>query len=412
MAEAAAAAPAPNVGAPATVAAQPAPGALDPGELSPVRDTAAPDTIQHLAKPLRPIPSLPGVFPDDDPFPTEPSADGKSGVAPRGPDGRFLASSSATSPSVTEHALETGTDPATAEPFEFAGERFESREKAEQNFKSLRGQFKPVQALARTVGGVDRIAPTLSSAAASARGWKAEAERLTAELAAARSGRQPATPGVTSSPAHTPDAVAEPADVDWELYAEVKKLATERSEPWKAEQWLIEQVRKIERTRTDKMLDERDAPIKAQRARDAVAAQTETLFSSLAEYTYEDGSPAFPELSDEAAAYDVGRMWASLGLPSAAALTPQGAIAAIALYRMSQPKESQAKVAARPPSPSPSAPAEPTDTQSAADLVDGRQTVASVPGNGATAPSAEAARILAALRSTHSPSRAMLGFEP
>ena len=415
MAEAAAPAAPATPAAPAPTAPADAAAPLDPGDLSTVRDTPPPSTEQRLAKPLRPIPSLPGVFPDEDPFPAEPSvaADGKPGAATRGPDGRFLASPSSASPapSVGEHTLEPASaDPATPEPFEFAGEKYASREAAEQNFKSLRGQHKPILALAKQVGGVDKIAPTFASAAESARGWKAEADRLRAELA----GRQPAQPAVatpptTTQPTKTADDVA---DVDWELYAEVKKLATERNEPWKAEQWLITQVRKLDQQRIDKMLDERDAPQKAQRARDAQAAQTETLFASLADYTHEDGSPAFPELSDEAAAFEVGRMWASLGLPPAHALTPQGAIAAIALYRMSRPKESQAKVAAPAPPPSPSAPAQPTDTLSAAELVDGRPTVASVPGNGATTPSAEAARIIAALRSSTSPRSSMLGFEP
>jgi hypothetical protein len=157
------------------------------------------------------------------------------------------------------------------------------------------------------------------------------------------------------------------------------------------------------------MLADRDAPLKAKAAKDAVAEQTETLFSSLADYTHEDGSPAFPELSDEAAAFEVGRMWAQLGLPPESALTPQGAIAAIALYRMSRPKESQARVASPAPPAPPNPHAGPTDAQAAADLTDGRQTVASVGGDGS--PSAEAQRILSALRSSNTPNRSMLGFD-
>jgi hypothetical protein len=341
------------------------------------------------------------VFPDEDPFPAPAAPAAKRA---KGPDGRFVASpSSATNDApVGEHSLETESQP--AEPFEFAGEKYPSREAAEQNVKSLRGQYKPILAIAKQVGGVEKIPTVLTEATASARAWKAEADRLRAEL----SGRQPAAPAPVAPTKVAPPVAEAQADVDWELYAEVKKLATERNEPWKAEQWLITQVRKLDQERTQKLLDERDAPIKAQRAQDAVAAQTETLFASLADYTHEDGSPAFPELSDEAAAFEVGRMWASLGLPPQHALTPQGAIAAIALYRMSRPKESQARVAPTPPPPA-APPQPPTDAHGAAGLDDGQQWTMSVGGDGT--PSAEAQRIKAALRSANSPNRAMLGFD-
>jgi hypothetical protein len=210
--------------------------------------------------------------------------------------------------------------------------------------------------------------------------------------------------------------------VDWELYAEIKKLATEKGEPWKAEQWLITKVREAERAHLEKLLEQRDAPRKAQEAKAALASQTETLFSSLAEYVNPaDGSPAFPELNDEAASYEIGRLWASLGLPPQAALTPQGAIAAIALYREHRRSSagSQAGPAPTPP-PQPAAPPQPaptaTDTAAAAGLTDGRPSPASVPGTGMTPPgnpqSPEAAHILAGLRATNKNGRsALLGFD-
>jgi hypothetical protein len=195
------------------------------------------------------------------------------------------------------------------------------------------------------------------------------------------------------------------------LYAEVKKLATDSGEPWKAEQWLTEQVRKADAVRYQKMLDERMAPLDAQAEQQATVERTETLFTSMAGYTNADGSPAFPELSDETASYEVGRLWASLGLPREAALTPQGAMAAIGLYRLAR-GGSQAKTApaATPAAPAPVTPPVPTDTQSAAGLTDGRPTVASPPGNGST-PSAEAVRILAALRQSNTGKRSTLGFD-
>lgn len=415
MASAAPAAPAPSTGAPASA---PTPVAT-PTDAQP-QPAPAP---ARVAKPIPP-PQLPGVFPDDDPFPAAPSSESPSrgdnqptaGPA-RGPDGRFLAGAS---PAGTdgEHGREPGpADPAPPPPtptakFKFAGEEYDSQEAAEQNVRSLRGQYRPVQSLARQVGGMEHIAPKFVEAAASARGWQAKATALEAELTALRSGAPASTAAPTSTP--TPvaadPAVAEHA-IDWDLYAEVSKLANERNEPWKAQQWLHEQTQKVVDSRLQRALADKFAPLEAQQHQQAVAGQTEELFSNLATYVNGDGTPAFPELHDEDSAYEVGRMWATLGLPADFALTPQGAIAAIGIYRMAR-TGSQARTTPTPPQPAAHPPAPPTapnhDALAAATLSDGR------PARQATAadsPSAEAAYIRAALRSVNAPNRATLGFD-
>lgn len=414
MAEAAAApAPAgPAAAAPAAAPVAPGADAPAPPQSGKGDDGAAP----AAPRTLRPIPSLPGVFPDDDPFPASApqqpdSPSTSSGDRPRGPDGRFVAASS---PPVAGEPASDRRDPGPApQPakFKIAGEEFESQEAFEQNYKSLRGNFKPLLGLAKHLGGVDKIAPHLTQATESARAWKAEADRLRAEL----DGRtaQPATPVAAKPNAASPTApdgkpATEADSVDWGLYAEVKKLANQSGEPWKAEQWLIEQVRKGERARVEKMLDERFAPITDAQSKLRAAAKTEALFENLAQYTLDDGSPAFPELSDEVAAREIGRLWVSLGLPPEAAMTPQGAIAAIATYRMrARPQASPAPAPA--PRTLPPAPG-PADTHAAADMGDGKPMLMSA-GDGAT-PSAEAARIIAGLRAVNQGSRTHLGFEP
>lgn len=278
-------------------------------------------------------------------------------------------------------------------------------EAAEQNVRSLRGTFKPISGLAKHLGGMDKIVPKFSEAAESARGWKAAHDSLKAELDAIRGG-SPADGSTPSDPAAPPATEAD--SVDWELYAEVKKLATDSGEPWKAEQWLIEQVRKGERARVDHLLDERFAPLTAAQQKMQTAAKTEALFENLTNYTHDDGSPAFPELNDASAAYEIGRIWASMGLPAEAALTAQGAIAAIAVYRMRQP-QARAGTAPTPTVPPPPPPV-PTDAHAAAGLADGRPSSASVSDGGS--PSAEAARIISGLRSVNQGSRAHLGFDP
>jgi hypothetical protein len=401
---------APSTSAPA--AAQPSPGSVTEvtptPTLAPISDAPADGPQSPLAKrSAKPIvPSLPGVFPDEDPFPSPPSrADAPTPAGKtRGPDGRFA---SGTSPEAGagEHALEAADQPQPSR-FKFAGEEYESQAAAEQNVRTLRGQFKPVQSLARSLGGVDKIVPQFQQAAESARGWKAEAEAVRAELEALRSGAQPAT-----APAATQEGAEE--GIDWTLYAEIEKLAAESGEPWKARKWLAEQQEKVVNDRLQRALDERLRPLADAEAHAATVAQTETLFSSLAEYTNSDGSTAFPELHDERSAYEVGRLWQSLGLPAESALTQQGAIAAIAIYRMAKGNRSQAGVPQPTPAPHqrrlPAAPG-PTDTLSAAVIDEGQVRTLSAPGG--NAPSAEAQRILAGLRNTHQGNRAVLGFEP
>lgn len=368
--------------------------------------TAPAATQQNLVRSAKPIPDLPGVFSDDDPFPAPPSKPATPGTAQRGPDGRFLATgTSPVSAGPGEHALEAATQPDPAKPattkFKFAGEEFDSSEAAEQNFKSLRGQFRPVQALARSLGGIDKIVPQFTGAAESARGWHAKAQELEAELATYRNGSAPA-----STEAAQPDAPAE--GIDWGMYAEIEKLADAQGEPWKARQWLSEEQDKIVQARVQRILDERLAPLADAEKHQAVIDQTTNLFDNLAGYTNSDGSISFPELHDEAASYEVGKIWASLGFDPK---LPQGAIAAIAIYRMSKANTSRSQAGPLAAAPQPAAliPAPPTDARAAADLGDGRVRELRAPDAGS--PSADAARILSGLRQANSGSRALLGFD-
>lgn len=393
-----------SVAPPAGPADAAAPGLGTPvpdSGITPEADARAP----RLARPLKPIPSLPGVFPDDDPFPlppsrtaatSDPAKQGEPGPA-RGPDGRFLAPSSATD-GAGEHALEAVDPKPASARYKFAGEEFASQEAAEQNFKSLRGQFRPIQALARQLGGIEKIQTTLESAADSARAWKAEAERL--------ANGAPATSTSTAEPT----APAE-AGIDWALHAEIKRLATESGEPWKADQWLAERQDEIVQARVQRILDERLAPLAEQEQEQQLVSRVEDLWSGLAQYTNSDGSPAFPELNDPVAAHEIGLMWHAMGLPAEAALTPQGAIAAIAVYEKAKRGRSQANPATQPLA-APAAPQVPTDAHAAADLGDGRGPRAMRVAD-ASSPSAEAAAILAGLRQVNSGNRAAtLGFEP
>jgi hypothetical protein len=292
-------------------------------------------------------------------------------------------------------APEAPVDPNAPEKFIIAGEEFESKEAFEQNFKSLRGQFKP-------------MAETAHKAAESANAWKADSEgkdalinRLTAELTAARSQSQPAE----QAPPPAEESSSEEG-IDWELYAEISRRYTEAGEPHKAQQWLQEKVDAIQAAREAKLREALEAPAKAEAARRQLHADTSQLFSSLAEYTNTDGTPAYPELRDKDAAFAVGRFWQQMGLPASHARTPQGAIAAIALYRMAvaQNASSQGSPDPAPAPPTPEAAA----GAAAAALVGGRPEVRVSPTDASMNP--EAARILKGLANT-TLTRPGLGFE-
>lgn len=358
--------------------------------------------IRH-GKPIRPIPppkpgaktgprGLPGVdVLGDEADGIE--AEGGEKVPLRGPDGKFVKAD----PATLEVPPKPGEEPPPSK-FKFAGEEFDTQEKAEQNFKSLRGQFKPL------VERVTQAETHLAKAAESARGWKAEHDRIAAELEAYRTGK--ASPQSQPAESQTPEASAE--GIDWDLYAEIHRLATEKGEPWKAEQWLVKEQQKIFEARLAAMRDEVTLPQRTAEVHAAIGQQTEALFTSLADYVNPDGSPAYPELSDPQAAYQIGRFWTSMGLPPESALTPQGAIAAIGLYRMAAGSQGSAATPAPPPPPPPTPPPDTTPAVAAAGLVGGRPSV--VPANG-NSTSPEAARIIAGLKQA-TLTRPGLGFEP
>lgn len=401
--------PQPAAGQPPTPPSAPGPSAApDPAS---VTEATGKDGIEirgtqgeRIIKPIPPkktASKLPGVDVMGDEADAIPAR-------PRGPDGRFLAVEGAPTDVPPRPGEEPGPPEPTPSKFKFAGEEWESQEKAEQNFRSLRGQFKPLLERMTAIESAHKESTeTLHRAAESARGWKAEADRLSAELEAYRTGKAPQSQpaGESTTPA------SDEQGIDWDLYAEIHRLATEQGTPWKAEQWLVKEQQRVLDQRLAAMKDEVTRPQREAEARQQIAAQTDQLFTALSDYANPDGSPAFPELSDPEAAYQIGRFWTSLGLPPEAAFTPQGAIAAVALYRMaagSQGRPAPASAPAAPPA-SPSPTPQAFAAAAAAGLDGGRPSA--VPMNGEGRMSPEAARILAGLKQA-TLVRPGLGFEP
>jgi hypothetical protein len=314
--------------------------------------------LEYTESKLKPKKALPGVMDEGPIEATKREPDAPTEGRPRDEKGRFVAAA----PPDGTPAPEPGETPATPEPpvdpeaskgvFKFAGKEYASQAEAEQRHKSLEGQFKP-------------LIEDRNTAAYSANAWKhahdnvaAENQQLRAELEALKAAPQ-------SQPAAESPKDA-PSEIDWALYAEIRKEAERRGEPWQADQWLQKQQAAIWEAKEAALREELTAPVRAAEARKQLYQQTDQLFSALAEYTNEDGSPAYPELRDPEQAYTVGRFWTALGqnLPKNLqdawkhiATTQMGALASIGLFRLANGSPA---AAAPEPAPAPSDPQAPT----------------------------------------------------
>jgi hypothetical protein len=285
--------------------------------------------------------------------------------------GRFLKGGGEAS-EVVQKPRPSATDAPDGEPipdapdatpkYKFAGREFDSQAAAEHWAKSMEGRYKPIQEAAT------RHEAQLVKAAESARGWHAEAQRLQARVAELEAGGgSPA--GTAQNPEVIPTQSA-PAGIDWALYAEIAKVANEAGEPWKAQQWLQEQYDANIRAEFARLREEAiEAPRRTAAEQAELASTADALVNSMAAHTNPDGSPAFPEFRDGEQARAVGELWQSLGLDPRLALTPGGAVAAVALYRMARGMDAAAAPA---PVPTPAPPPPNPAADAAAELEGGR----------------------------------------
>jgi len=210
------------------------------------------------------------------------------------------------------------------EEFEFGGTKFKSREQAEQSFRTLRGQFRSMQEKATAADGHDR----------KARGWYQEAMRLSAELEKARQG------GAGAVQAEAKEAKQAAPEIDWALYAEIKKAADEAGKPYEAERWLLGEYEKMRQTARQAEFESLKSellksiePLAQDHQLRGFEAQLESNIDRVTQLVDANGAPAYPEYDEPETAYEIGQLWHQAGLPAELAATPQGAILAVALYR-------------------------------------------------------------------------------
>jgi hypothetical protein len=307
---------------------------------------------QETGRKIRPIPNrpkLPGVDDISGPgFQLPPAPKNRT----RTPDGKFAPEEArATEQQDGQQQIEdAGQEQEGQEsgPFEFGGVRFETREKAEQSFKTLRGMHRAMEQRSAEAEQKHQEART--------RAWELHNayQAAQAELAQLRAGTQP----IATQPGQ-PATEAKPGEgkIDWTLYREIRKQSDAAGRPEIAEQWLQEQNDRILRANTEKMvidmLADKLQPLEAltqereyDQAKHVVFAHTEAITNKLASYVNRDGRATYPELHDSQMADGVGRLWTTMGLDPRSALTESGMIAAIGLYRMwrAQGELSQAAV--------------------------------------------------------------------
>jgi hypothetical protein len=351
-----------------------------PGEADP--DQVAAALEGKTSRKLRPIKTqtLPGVVSseDDDLF--------EGTIPERGPDGKFLKRSGAGSvappappggvggegkpaavPALPGEAAPEGEaapakvlapDPKTGK-IKFADKDYDSPAQIEQEFRTLRGMFKPLN---------DRIQKTTEErdyGYSAAQAWIKEVEKRDARIAEleGRAGGRAAGSAVPASAVPGGgDASALPnvADIVGELDMETfEAVAVEGGLP-QAGRYLAEQILQAVTGKVVPALQAQHAaalaPYNQAREQSQAAQNLQAVADSVAALELPDGSQAWPELGDAVAMGKVAQMWQAAGNPAELAMTPGGLMAAISLYRAANGWRPSAPAVVTPPA----APAVPT----------------------------------------------------
>jgi hypothetical protein len=214
----------------------------------------------------------------------------------------------------------------------FADKEYSSLAEIEQSFKSLQGMFKPMQA------ELSEARALAEKAAESARTWRSRAIELESGSTAAPAQQTPAQAPKPTTQGAQMELEKVLQNVNGEMF---ESLAREHGLPL-AGRYLAAQVLA---TVHDQMLpalrDEIMAqiqpeiePLKQDRGFQQATQHVAGLIETVGQYKYADGSDAFPELQDPDTVMQIGELWKSLNLPAEVALTQQGLLQAVALYRM------------------------------------------------------------------------------
>ncbi len=265
-------------------------------------------------------PALPGVW--DAGHDQNADEDKAQAQKVRGPDGRFV-STSETQDGEAQPEAKPEPEKPTAK-FKFGGIEWESSEKAEQNFKTLRGQYRSMQ------NQRDVAAASANEQAAGLLAWKAEAERLQQELNQYSQGN---TSGQQPAADEGADASNPLSAIDWSLY---QTLHDEQG-PKVAAAWLYEQTLNTLKGQVlgevKETYDPKFQPIEEREQHTRMINQLVEVFQEAGALKFEDGQMAYPELSDAKATSEIGYILKQLGLPDEMERSVRGVHLAVVAYR-------------------------------------------------------------------------------
>lgn len=235
------------------------------------------------------------------------------------------------------------------------------RDIAEQSFKTLRGMHKAnLQKIAEWEG---------KHKEAHSRAWELHRAytALQAEVARLQAGHPPSATS-PQSPSATP-ASAEVGGVDWALYSEIQRQATESGHPELAQAWLQQQFQEQLEARIKKALDEELRDVREDRGIRQIEQHGDALAEHVGSLVDGGGNQVYPEANDPQVMFEVGRTWREMGLNPEEVYEPsgRGLQAAILLYRS---LHGERQPAATPQTPQPAAAQVPQASQDGGPSVD------------------------------------------
>lgn len=245
-------------------------------------------------------------------------------------------------------------DPTTGK-IKFADKEYESPAQIEQEFKTLRGMFKPMN------DRLTKLTEERDYGYSTAQAWIDEVKKKDAIIARLQGGGGGDPSSAASSSAGKPGGSADPLalpsaeDLANEVDADVfEAIAVEHGLPqairYLSQQMMSTVVGKVVpamKAQSDAAL----APYHQARQTAEAEASLQAVADSVAALQAPDGTMAFPELGDAVIMGKVAQMWQAAGLPPEVAMTSGGLMAAISMYRTAYGMHAKSSPAVAPTSP-------------------------------------------------------------
>jgi len=227
------------------------------------------------------------------------------------------------------------------------GHTFSTPEEAEAfysnlitKYRSFRGTFKPVKALADKA---DLALSNLTKANTAATGWKSRATSFEGQVASLKAKvaemegllRQHGVAVSTPESAPAAKQAEGGGDIDWAFFDDMRKKAGDTA----AFAWLTGEQDRISQERYTALLDKRfDEITKPERERQELAQRTERIkgmMDSLVAEKYPNGDLQFPEFMSEKDAPGVVNIWLNYfeDVPPEFYMNRKSLVAAVSLYR-------------------------------------------------------------------------------